>query len=168
MSYDLTDIAGIGKATAEKMKAAGIDSVEKLANVNTDDLVKLKIKGVGVATAEKYITNAKKLYKEIGKRIAEFRSEQGLSQAQLAEKLNIKQQVLAGYEIANRRLPISLLKQIADILFVKVEDLLGLETKNKPGPLSKLERRVEYIKTLSEKKQEKILEIIDSALEMAK
>lgn len=66
MSYDLTDIAGIGKATAEKMKAAGIDSIEKLANVKLDDLVKLKIKGVGKATAEKYISNANKLLKEIG------------------------------------------------------------------------------------------------------
>jgi len=65
MSYDLTDIAGIGKATADKMKAAGIDSIAKLATVNPDDLVKLKIKGVGAATAEKYITNAKKLIKEI-------------------------------------------------------------------------------------------------------
>jgi translation initiation factor 2 subunit 3 len=66
MSYDLTDIGGIGKATAEKMKAAGIDSIEKLTNVKPDDLVKLKIKGVGKATAEKYISNAKKLLKEIG------------------------------------------------------------------------------------------------------
>ena len=66
MSYDLTDIAGIGMATADKMKAAGIDSIEKLANVKPDDLMKLKIKGVGKATAEKYIKNAKKLIEEIG------------------------------------------------------------------------------------------------------
>jgi translation initiation factor 2 subunit 3 len=64
MSYELTDIAGIGKATAEKMKAVGIDSIEKLAKSKPDDLVKLKIKGVGAATAEKYIKNAKKLLEE--------------------------------------------------------------------------------------------------------
>ncbi|MFX1502365.1 MAG: translation initiation factor IF-2 subunit gamma, partial [Promethearchaeota archaeon] len=66
MSYDLTDIGGIGKATAEKMKAAGIHSIEKLASVKPDDLVKLKIKGVGKATAQKYISNAKQLLEEIG------------------------------------------------------------------------------------------------------
>ncbi len=66
MSYDLTDIAGIGKATADKMKAAGIDSIEKLVNVKPEDLVKLKIKGVGKATAEKYIKNAKEFFDEIG------------------------------------------------------------------------------------------------------
>lgn len=65
MSFDLTDIAGIGKATADKMKAAGIDSIEKLANVKPEDLVKLKIKGVGTATAEKYIKNALKLLEKI-------------------------------------------------------------------------------------------------------
>lgn len=65
MSYDLTDIAGIGKATADKMKAAGIDSIEKLVNVKPEDLVKLKIKNVGKATAEKYIKNAKEFFDEI-------------------------------------------------------------------------------------------------------
>lgn len=65
MSYNLTDVGGIGKATAEKIKAAGIDSVEKLAGSNPDDLIKLKIKGVGAATAEKYIANAKKLLEAI-------------------------------------------------------------------------------------------------------
>jgi len=64
MSPDLTDIAGIGKATADKIKAAGIDSIEKLANVKLNDLVKLKIKGVGEATAQKYINHAKKLLSE--------------------------------------------------------------------------------------------------------
>ncbi len=66
MSYDLTDIAGIGKATADKMKAAGIDSIEKLVIAKPDDLAKLKIKGVGKTTAEKYIKNAKKFLEEIG------------------------------------------------------------------------------------------------------
>ncbi len=66
MSFDLTDIAGIGKATAEKMKAAGIDSIEKLAKAKPEDLLLLKIKGVGKATAEKYILNAKKSLKGSG------------------------------------------------------------------------------------------------------
>lgn len=66
MSYELEDISGIGKSIAEKMKAAGIGSIEKLATVKPEDLIKLKIKGVGKATAEKIITNAKKVLEEIG------------------------------------------------------------------------------------------------------
>jgi translation initiation factor 2 subunit 3 len=65
MSFNLTDIGGIGEATAENLKAAGIDSIEKLANVKLDELVKLKIKGVGKATAQKFINNAKKFLEEI-------------------------------------------------------------------------------------------------------
>ncbi|KKN47047.1 hypothetical protein LCGC14_0666950 [marine sediment metagenome] len=68
MSYYLTDIAGIGKAKAEQMKAAGIDSVEKLAKVGLDDLISLKIKGIGKATALKYINNAKELLNESGEK----------------------------------------------------------------------------------------------------
>ena len=65
MSYKLEDVSGIGKATAERLKSAQIDSVEKLASAKPQDLVKLKIKGVGKATAQKYIVNAKKILNEI-------------------------------------------------------------------------------------------------------
>lgn len=107
------------------------------------------------------------LYKQIGTRIAKFRNEQNLSQAQLAEKLGIKQQILASYEIASRRIPVSMLFPLASALFVRVEDLLGLNYKLKPGPLSKIERKIEFIKTLPESKQKKILELIDSVVEIA-
>ncbi|MFX1343855.1 MAG: translation initiation factor IF-2 subunit gamma [Promethearchaeota archaeon] len=66
MSYELEDISGIGKSTAERMKAAGIDSIEKLVDTKPDDLVKLRIKGLGKATAQKIITNARKIFEEIG------------------------------------------------------------------------------------------------------
>ena len=71
MSYDLTDIAGIGKTKAEQMKAEGIDSIEKLANLKPDELIALKIKGVGEATALKYINNAKELLNESGEKSKE-------------------------------------------------------------------------------------------------
>ncbi len=65
MEDRLENVSGIGKATAERMKAAGIDTVQKLASLKPEDLVKLKIKGIGKATAEKYINSAKKLHKEL-------------------------------------------------------------------------------------------------------
>ncbi|MGB5911955.1 MAG: translation initiation factor IF-2 subunit gamma [Promethearchaeia archaeon] len=67
MTQDLEDISGIGKATAEKMRAAGIDTVEKLASSKPADLISIKIKGVGESTAIKYINNAKELLKEKSK-----------------------------------------------------------------------------------------------------
>lgn len=58
MSLKLEDVKGLGKK-AESLIEVGIDSVEKLANANIDDL--LKIKGIGKASAEKFITSAKEL-----------------------------------------------------------------------------------------------------------
>ncbi len=56
---DLEKIKGIGSATAERMRSVGIDSVEKIANINLQDL--LKVKGIGESTALRYIDEAKKL-----------------------------------------------------------------------------------------------------------
>ncbi|MCK4286733.1 MAG: translation initiation factor IF-2 subunit gamma, partial [Candidatus Lokiarchaeota archaeon] len=68
MSFELEDISGVGKTTADKMKAAGIDSIEKLVEVKPEDLVKLKIKGVGKVTAQKIIISARKILEELGKK----------------------------------------------------------------------------------------------------
>ncbi|MFX0186949.1 MAG: helix-hairpin-helix domain-containing protein [Candidatus Hodarchaeota archaeon] len=60
MSFKLEDVKGLGKK-AGNLKDAGIDSVENLANAKEDDLI--KIKGIGKASAQKFINNAKKLLK---------------------------------------------------------------------------------------------------------
>jgi len=65
MSNELENVSGIGKATAERLKAAGIDSIQKLATIKIEDLLKLKIKGIGSATGKRYIENAMELYDEI-------------------------------------------------------------------------------------------------------
>jgi len=64
MPYDLEDITGIGKATAERIKKAGIETVEQLAKVDPDSLLELNIKGVGETTAIKYINNARELMEQ--------------------------------------------------------------------------------------------------------
>ncbi|MFX1315331.1 MAG: translation initiation factor IF-2 subunit gamma [Promethearchaeota archaeon] len=64
MTYELEDIPGIGKATADRIRAVGIDSVEKLASIEPKELLKLQIKGIGKSTASKYIEKAKMLLEE--------------------------------------------------------------------------------------------------------
>lgn len=59
MGLKLEDITGIGKTTAERMRSAGIDTVEKLATINVDQL--LNINGIGRSTALKYIEIANQL-----------------------------------------------------------------------------------------------------------
>ena len=63
MSSDIQLINGIGKQTAERMKQNGIDSVEKLASSNIEDL--LKIKGIGDTTAKQFIFSAQNYLKNI-------------------------------------------------------------------------------------------------------
>ncbi|MHA1411731.1 MAG: helix-hairpin-helix domain-containing protein [Promethearchaeota archaeon] len=54
----MEDIKGIGKK-AETLREAGIDSVEKLASADIDELIKLK--GIGKSSAEKLIEEARNL-----------------------------------------------------------------------------------------------------------
>ena len=58
MSLKLEDVKGLGKKI-ETLKEAGIDTVEKLASANIEDL--LELKGIGEASAKKYISNAKEI-----------------------------------------------------------------------------------------------------------
>jgi ribosomal protein S13 len=64
MVYQLEDVKGIGSETAKKIKEAGINSVEILASSKPEDIVKLRIKGIGKATASKFIQSAKSLLQE--------------------------------------------------------------------------------------------------------
>lgn len=64
MVYQLEDVKGIGSEMAKKLKEAGIKSVEILASSKPDNIVKLKIKGIGNATALRFIQSANSLLKE--------------------------------------------------------------------------------------------------------
>lgn len=70
--------------------------------------------------------NNDKRYIEIGYNISYFRKHLGLTQEQLAEKLNISRQHLGAIEAPNIVRPVSLelLFNIADALQVDVRDLL--------------------------------------------
>jgi len=58
LGMNLEDVKGVGKKQ-EVLIEAGIDTVEKLADANVDELTQLK--GIGKATAEKFVSNAKDL-----------------------------------------------------------------------------------------------------------
>ncbi len=64
MVYHLEDVKGIGSEMAKKLVEAGIKSVEILASSKPEDIVKLKIKGIGKATTLRFIESAGLLLKE--------------------------------------------------------------------------------------------------------
>jgi transcriptional regulator with XRE-family HTH domain len=106
----------------------------------------------------------KDFFKEIGKRIAQYRKEQDLTQEQLAEKLGITQSVLAHYETGIRRIPLSTIPSLSQILFVSVEEILGLPLKKKRGPSPKIQKILQQLQNLPLSKQKLALELIDTII----
>ena len=110
----------------------------------------------------------KALYEAMGKRIALFRKEQGLTQVQLAEIIGVSQQTLAHYEVGRLRIAISTLSQIAEALDVNIEELINeqkQEAKGKRGPAPKLQQQVEQIALMPRAKQKMISEMLDALIQ---
>lgn len=110
----------------------------------------------------------KRFFEELGARIAQLRKEQGLTQQQLAEELEVTQQVVASYEIGRRRVPVSMLRALAKSLAVPIETLLGAANgAAQRGPAPKLQRHIERISRLPPAKQRLVMEMIETVLAQA-
>lgn len=113
--------------------------------------------------------NDKVFFLALGKRVAQLRKEQGLTQQQLAEQLGIAQQTLAHYEGARLRVPASMLPQLAQIFSVGVDELIGQPpaSRAKRGPAPKLQQHIEAISLLPKPKQRFVLEMLETVLAQA-
>lgn len=63
-------------------------------------------------------------YFEIGQKIRKYRKEKGMSQEQLAEKVNISVTHMSHIETANTKLSLPVLVDIATVLQVQTDELL--------------------------------------------
>ncbi|ROZ61488.1 helix-turn-helix domain-containing protein [Ramlibacter sp. WS9] len=108
----------------------------------------------------------KDYFKLLGSRIAQLRKAQGLTQVQLAEALEISQQVVASYEIGRRRIPVSMLPDLARALAVGLDELLGetAKARAKRGPAPVLARHMERISALPKPRQKLMIQVIESML----
>jgi transcriptional regulator with XRE-family HTH domain len=94
-------------------------------------------------------TGDRTFLRALGQRVAERRKAQGLTQADLATRLGISQQLVASYKGGRRRLPVALLPALAQHLAVSVEALLGLTNgTSKRGPTPKFQRHLEQLSRL--------------------
>lgn len=66
------------------------------------------------------------------KRIRELREENGLYQSQLANILNIAQTTYSNYELGRRKIPISVLINLAKFYNRSVDYLINLTENTKP------------------------------------
>ena len=96
----------------------------------------------------------------IDKRIIELRKEFGLSQADLAKKLNASRDMIGKYE-RNEHLPsIEMASKIADLFGVTIDYLLGKETLAKYN--KKSVKRLENIERLDSETKNILFRIIDT------
>ena len=70
------------------------------------------------------------IYIEFGKRLAEVRKSRKLSQAQLAEKLDMPQSTYAQYEKAKRKIPLDLIVSLSNVLSISPTYLILGEEAN--------------------------------------
>lgn len=104
-------------------------------------------------------------FRELGERIASLRQQVGLTQAELAERLGLRQQVVATYENATRRLPSSLTLPLCEIFGVTLDQLFGVElSKGKPGRAPKLQRVFDALAELPKHQQQRILGTVEDML----
>ena len=109
----------------------------------------------------------KSFYAGLGRRIAERRKAQGITQVELAKELGIAQQTMAHYEGGVSRIAVETLAQLASALETTVEDLIGVPAKRgagKRGPAPKIQQQLERIEALPKAKQRAIAQVLDSML----
>ncbi len=107
-------------------------------------------------------------FKALGARITELRKEQGLTQQQLAERLEVAQQTLAHYEVSCLRMPVTLLPEFSHLFGVPVDELLDLSNgAGKRGPTPKFQKQLERISRLLRAKQHVVMEMLDGVLQQA-
>jgi transcriptional regulator with XRE-family HTH domain len=117
-------------------------------------------------TAMPISSSERTFFVKLGARIANARNALPMTQVQLAEALGIAQQTLNSYEAGIRRVPVSLLPELASVLAISIEELIGVPTPSgKRGPQPRLLQQIERIQRLPRPQQRFVMQMIDTALQ---
>jgi transcriptional regulator with XRE-family HTH domain len=102
-----------------------------------------------------------------GQRLAEARRAKGWTQSQLADALDTNLKMIDYYERRAKNPALEVVQTCAKVLGVPVSHLVSDDEpqKKKTGPVSQLERKFQEVKKLPKKKQEFILQFLDTILE---
>lgn len=116
-----------------------------------------------------YMTDQKTFFQGLGRRLAELRKEQDLTQGQMAKRAQCSQQMIAEYEAGKRNVPVWRLLTIADALDIGVDDLLkdSGSGARKRGPAPKIQQLVERVQKLPKSRQRFVMEILEDTLARA-
>jgi transcriptional regulator with XRE-family HTH domain len=104
-------------------------------------------------------------FKAFGRRLAELRKQRGMTQTDLGEALGLNQTAVASYEVGRRRVPLSLLPDLANLLGVSAAELIEApEPSGKPGPTPKLQRQIDQVSQLPKGKQKFVSDFLETFL----
>lgn len=103
-------------------------------------------------------------HKDVGERIKVLRQEKGMTQVELARRLEITQSNLSAIERAARGVTVNQVVRIARALDASTDEILLAEKAPASGsrPKKRLMRRLLKIQELTEKDQRILLDLLDS------
>lgn len=105
---------------------------------------------------------------EFGRRLTAARLQRGLTQTELAERINASQRVISYYETVADSAPGPIIVLLAQALDVSSDDLLGLKPTKKPAPIKedpetkRLWKKFQQVRALPEKDQRAVIRLINS------
>ena len=105
---------------------------------------------------------------EFGSRLTAIRQERGLTQTQLAERINATQRVISYYETVADSAPGPIIAQLAQALDVSADELLGLRPPKKARQITedpktkRLWKKFQQVQELPEKDQRAVIRLVNS------
>lgn len=129
-----------------------------------------------VAGAEESVLGKKRVIttaegsEAIGRRLSEFRKARGITQVELAQRLDVSQAVISQWEKGRRLLHGELIATLADILRVSADEMLGVQRKKAKAsaPAStvdkSLARRLAQLQALPRRDRDALLRTLDAFL----
>jgi transcriptional regulator with XRE-family HTH domain len=134
----------------------------------------MSVKAAMTAHAETALTlfsMAKQAHEDsVGQRIARARKARGLTQAELAKRIDTIQAMVSDYESDRRRVYAQVLVKIAQELSVSVDELLGTvpQKGSTKGAMSlRFTRRLQKLDALPRAQQKFVLQTLDALLKSA-
>jgi len=100
-----------------------------------------------------------------GKKLAEIRKKQGLSQTELGKLMSVSRGMVAYYESSAKNPTIEVIEHAAEVLGVSVSSLVDQHTPEKRGPKSKLEKLTDKLSELPKNKQKVVVDMLEGFLE---
>jgi transcriptional regulator with XRE-family HTH domain len=105
---------------------------------------------------------------EFGRRLTALRQARGLTQTQLAERIDASQRVISYYETVADSAPGPIIAQLAQALEVSADELLGLKPPKKTRPVAedpktkRLWKKFQQVQKLPEKDQRAVIRLVNS------